>query len=80
MNTPAAIVEGSTVRVDLAAVKAFDSMPPYVALVRQIVRKGEGTVYVATLPPVPAVGAPAVAYVRAWLGDVRVPVSALSLA
>lgn len=77
-----ALSPGSSARVNLAAVRAHDSSAPYLALVRQLVRKGERTVYIASLPPAPAMGVPAMAYVRAWsgdfLGDVRVPVSALS--
>ena len=77
------ITECAIVRVNMSAVKAFDSMPPYVRLVQQIVRKGNGRVYVSLIPDVPAIGAPAVAYVRSWhgdlLGDVRVPMSALSV-
>ena len=77
------IEAGSIVRVNLRKVAAFDSMPPYLSLVRSLVKKGGGTVYVASLPPIPAVGIPAVAYIRAWrsdfMGDVRVPLDALSI-
>lgn len=82
MKTSKPIAIGDSARVDLETVRAFDPSAPYVALVRQIVRKGNGSVYVASLPPIPAVGAPAVAYIRTcrndFIGDVRVPLAALS--
>lgn len=71
------IKEGSNAKVDLAIVKRADSMPPYLRLVRQAIKGGEGTVYVSE-------AANGFAYIRAHrfdlLGDIRVPLESLTLA
>ena len=41
---------GDTVKVDIATVRAWDNIPPYINLVRRIVRDGEGTAYVSDIP------------------------------
>jgi len=82
MKTISALTIGQSATVDLAKVAASDNSPPYLALVRRLVRKGEGSVYIASLSPVPAVGVPQMAYVRSWsmdlLGDVRIPANSLT--
>lgn len=79
------ITPGCTATVNLSVVAAWDSMPPYLRLVRRLIKKGDGTVYVAAVPPNATVDpSTQAAYIRAWsgdlIGDVRVPLSALTLA
>ena len=66
---------GETVRVNMSVVKQYDSMPPYIRLVQQVIRNGEGTPYVSSIEK-------DFAYIRAWqgdiLGDIRVPLVALT--
>ena len=79
------ITPGCTAKVNLTTVAAWDSAPPYLWLVRRLIKNGGGTVYVASVPPNATVSpATQAAYIRAWsgdlIGDVRVPLAALTLA
>ena len=78
-----AITPGCTATVNLASVAACDSAPPYMRLVRRLIKLGDGKVYVASVPP-NATNDPSTqaAYIRSWrgdlIGDVRVPLAALT--
>jgi hypothetical protein len=82
-NAYAPISPGQSATVDLTKVRRDDSSPPYLRLVRQLIAKGEGKVYVASVIPhgYVGVGTPGAAYIRSWhgdlIGDVRVPLDSL---
>lgn len=81
---PRAPVQGESATVNLAACRSHCALPSYLSFVRLLVRKGEGSVYVAQVfpahPDIP--GSRATAFIRAWrgdlLGDAHVPLSALT--
>jgi len=60
--------------IDMSVVKAHDSTPNYLSIIRSMIRKGEGKVWVNNIEG-------NTAHIRSWqfdiLGDATVPVEAL---
>lgn len=63
-------------KVDISKVKAYCNLPPYLNLVKQIIKRGEGEITVSRIEG-------EYAQIRAWkydiLGDVRVPLNSLTI-